>query len=111
MYTDVGLFTSSPSIGGDVSELFNALTGYSRQRTYRTLIVAPIAMRQRRIELIEARSGPCRRGPLPARLIAKMNALVRVRRSSTRSIAPRRPGLKSISSSVAFVACVPEFPE
>jgi len=41
LYTDFGLFTCSPSVGADVSDLFNSLTGYSRQRLYRKLLVAP----------------------------------------------------------------------
>ena len=42
LYTDIGLFTCSPSIGADVSDLFNSLTGYSRQQLYRKLLVAPV---------------------------------------------------------------------
>ena len=53
LYTDVGLLTCSPSIGADVSDLFNSLTGYSRQRLYRKLLVAPVNMRARFLELIE----------------------------------------------------------
>lgn len=53
MYTDLGLLTCRPDIGADVSELFNVLTGYSRQRTYRKLLVAPVTMRQRLLNLIE----------------------------------------------------------
>ena len=75
LYTDIGLFTCSPSIGADVSDLFNSLTGISRQRLYRKLLVAPANMQDRFLELIErenehARSG--RRG----RIVAKMNSLV-----------------------------------
>ena len=44
IYTDIGLFTSSPSIGADLTDLFNALTGFSRQRLYRKLLVAPANM-------------------------------------------------------------------
>jgi polyphosphate kinase len=74
-YTDVGLLTSAPSIGADVSDLFNALTGYSRQRVYRKLIVAPSEMRNRFIELIQREAEHARAGR-PAHIIAKMNALV-----------------------------------
>src|SRR5262245_2318929 len=75
LYTDVGLFTCSPSIGADVSDLFNSLTGYSRQRLYRKLFVAPQNMRSRFIELIERETEHARNGR-PARIICKMNALV-----------------------------------
>ena len=43
VYTDLGLFTSAGSIGADVSDLFNSLTGFSRQHLYRKLLVAPFA--------------------------------------------------------------------
>jgi polyphosphate kinase len=74
-YTDIGLLTCSPSIGADVSDLFNSLTGYSRQRLYRKLIVAPTDMRPRFIELIQREAEHARAGR-PAHIIAKMNALV-----------------------------------
>ena len=75
LYTDVGLFTCSPSIGADVSDLFNSLTGISRQRLYRKLLVAPANMRERFVELIERESAHARAGS-GGRIIAKMNALV-----------------------------------
>src|SRR6185436_10093513 len=53
IYTDVGLLTCAPSIGADVSDLFNSLTGYSRQRVYRKLFVAPMHLRNRFIELVQ----------------------------------------------------------
>jgi polyphosphate kinase len=75
LYTDVGLFTASPSIGADVSDLFNSLTGFSRQRLYRKLLVAPSNMRDRFIELVDREAAHARAGR-PARIVAKMNALV-----------------------------------
>ena len=75
LYTDVGLFTCSPSIAADVSDLFNSLTGISRQRLYRKLLVAPANMRERFIELIQRESGHASAGR-GGRIIAKMNALV-----------------------------------
>ncbi|MFA7419517.1 MAG: polyphosphate kinase 1 [Melioribacteraceae bacterium] len=53
IYTDVGYFTVNPEICADVSEIFNYLTGYSEQKIYRKLSVAPINMREKFIELIE----------------------------------------------------------
>ena len=61
LYTDVGLLTCSPSIGADVSDLFNSLTGYSRQRLYRKLLVAPVNMRARFLELIDREAEHARR--------------------------------------------------
>lgn len=75
VYTDIGLFTCSPALGADVSDLFNALTGFSRQQLYRKLLVAPANMRARFIEMIdrEAAHAAAGRG---GRIVAKMNALV-----------------------------------
>ena len=47
MYTDVGLLTCDPALGSDVSDLFKYLTGYHRQQSYRKLLVAPNAMRNK----------------------------------------------------------------
>ncbi len=51
-YEDVGLFSADPDLGADVSELFNFLTGYSRQRRYRKLLVAPAGLRPGLLRLI-----------------------------------------------------------
>lgn len=75
IYTDLGLFTCSPSIGADVSDLFNALTGFSRQSIYRKLLIAPANMRARFLEMIQREVEFAQAGK-PARIIAKMNALV-----------------------------------
>jgi polyphosphate kinase len=53
LYTDIGFFTADPDIGSDVSDLFNALTGYSRKQEYRKLLVAPGQMRKEIISRIE----------------------------------------------------------
>jgi polyphosphate kinase len=53
IYEDMGYITCDPDIGADVTQLFNHLTGYSRNVDYRTLIVAPRDLRGRMIELIE----------------------------------------------------------
>ena len=74
-YTDIGLFSCSPSLGADLTDLFNLLTGYSRQRLYRKLLVAPANMRGRFMELIERETAHAEAGR-PAKIIAKMNALV-----------------------------------
>ena len=52
LYEDLGLLTADQEIGADLTDLFNLLTGYSRQRDYRRLLVAPVTMRQRILELI-----------------------------------------------------------
>jgi polyphosphate kinase len=75
LYTDIGLFTCKPAIGADLSDLFNTLTGFSRQRLYRRLLVAPANLRPRILELIERETMHAREGRR-GRIVAKMNALV-----------------------------------
>lgn len=74
-YTDIGLLTTDPLIAADLSELFNLLTGFSRQRDYRSLLIAPTNMRERFRSLIEREISNADRGR-PAYIVAKMNALV-----------------------------------
>jgi polyphosphate kinase len=70
LYEDLGLLTADPEIGADLTDLFNLLTGYSRQREYRRLLVAPEYLRPEMLELIR---GQAREG---GRIVLKMNALV-----------------------------------
>jgi polyphosphate kinase len=70
LYEDIGLLTADPEIGADLTDLFNVLTGYSRQRDYRRLLVAPHGLRTRMFELIR---GQARAG---GRIVLKMNAIV-----------------------------------
>ena len=53
LYEDLGLLSADPDLGADVGDLFNFLTGYSRSVHYRKLVVAPVSLRSRIIELIE----------------------------------------------------------
>ena len=66
LYTDIGLFTAAEPIGADVSDLFNSLTGFSRQLVYRKLAVAPGGLRDRVIALIHREAEHARNGR-PAR--------------------------------------------
>lgn len=52
IYEDLGLFTADPDIGADLSELFNALTGYSKPQNYRKVLVAPATLRASIVERI-----------------------------------------------------------
>jgi polyphosphate kinase len=125
LYTDIGLFTCSPSIGADMSDLFNALTGFSRQRLYRKLLVAPANMRQRFIGLVEREAAHASAGA-PARIIAKMNALVdpeiiqalfRASQAGVdvdliiRGICCLRPGVPGVSDRVRVVSIIGRFLE
>ena len=74
LYTDLGLFSCDPELGADLMDLFNYLTGYSRQSEYRKLLVAPVNMRQRFIEMIDREIAFALAGK-GGRIIAKMNGL------------------------------------
>ncbi len=74
-YTDLGLLTCRPELGADATDLFNYLTGLSRQEGFRRLLVAPITLRSGIRDLIVRETEHARAGR-PARIVAKVNALV-----------------------------------
>ena len=74
-YVDLGLFTCRPDIAADITDLFNILTGLSRQREFRRLIVAPTGLRDRFLELVDREIGHAAAGS-PASITLKMNALL-----------------------------------
>jgi polyphosphate kinase len=125
VYTDIGLFTCRPEIGADSSDLFNSLTGVSRQKFYRRLVMAPATLRRRTLELIdrEAAHATAGRG---GRIIAKMNALVdpqviaALYRASqagvevdliVRGICCLVPGLRGVSDRIRVVSIIGRFLE
>jgi polyphosphate kinase len=70
LYEDLGLLSCDPELGADLTDLFNYLTGYSRQRRFRKLLVAPTTLRPRLLELIHRETR--RKG----RIFMKLNHLV-----------------------------------
>ena len=125
LYTDLGFFTTDPRIGADMTDLFNVLTGFSRQQTFRSLIVAPYGIRERFLELI-AREAEHARAGRPARIVAKMNALAdaeiiaalyRASRAGVdidlivRGICCLRPGLPDVSERIRVISIVGRFLE
>jgi len=74
LYADVGLFTCDARITQDVVNLFHYLTGHSDKPNCTSLLVAPLTMRPRLLDLI-SRETQNQRAGLPARIIAKMNQL------------------------------------
>ena len=125
IYTDVGLFTANPSIGADLTEMFNALTGFSRQNIYRNLIVAPHNMRTRFTDMIDREVEHAKAGK-SARIIAKMNALVdgdiinHLYSASqagvqidliVRGICCLRPGIRGVSDNIRVSSIVGRFLE
>ena len=74
-YTDFGLLSCQPELGQDLIELFNYLTGFAKQKSYRKLLVAPVTLRSGIEKLIKREINYAKNG-LPAKIIAKMNSLV-----------------------------------
>jgi polyphosphate kinase len=125
LYTDVGLFTTRPDLVADASEVFNYLTGYSTQRCYRALLVAPVNLRQQLTGLIEREITHARSGT-PAHVIVKVNAVSDVEmirslyRASqagvkidliVRGICCLRPGVAGVSESIHVRSIVGRFLE
>jgi polyphosphate kinase len=77
LYIDLGLLSCRPELGADVTDLFNVLTGLSRQQTFRRLLVAPHSLRRRFLELVDREIEHARAGH-PARIVLKVNAIVDV---------------------------------
>ena len=74
-YVDLGLFTCDSQIGADVTDLFNVLTGHSRQTKYRKLLVAPASLRSGLIELIDEERRR-QESHADGRIVIKCNAIV-----------------------------------
>jgi len=75
IYVDLGLLTADPELGADVTDLFNLLTGHSRQKRYRKLLVAPTTMRSSILELINGERER-QRSHGDGRIVIKCNAIV-----------------------------------
>jgi polyphosphate kinase len=75
VYTDLSFFTCDPALCRDAQRLFNYMTGYATPATLEKIAVAPISLRQRLVELIEAEIEHARAGR-PAQIWGKVNALV-----------------------------------
>jgi polyphosphate kinase len=125
VYTDLGLFTADPDIVADVSDIFNYLTGYSNQREFRGLLVAPVQLRNRLTELID-REAEHARGGRPARIVIKVNSITddqmirSLYRASqagvaidlvVRGICCLRPGIPGISDNIRVRSIVGRFLE
>ncbi len=125
VYTDLGMFSCRPELGADVSDLFNYLTGYSKQRHYRHLLVAPVNLRGSLANLIRREIAHAKQGQ-PARLTFKMNALtdpamVRLLYEASqagvvidlqiRGICCLRPGVPGVSDNIRVTSIVGRFLE
>src|SRR6478672_2351419 len=131
LYTDVGLLSCREDLGSDLADLFNYLTGYSRQVSYRKLLVAPVNMRDRFLALIRREAEFCRlqaEGGTGScgRIVAKMNALVdpqiivALYEASQagvkidliiRGICCLRPGVEGVSENIRVISIIGRFLE
>lgn len=122
LYSDLGLMTNQEDIGEDVTELFNYLTGYSKQRVYRKFLVAPVNLRSSMLKFIERETALGKKG----RMILKSNSLVdpeiiqALYRASQagvkidliiRGICCLRPGMEGISENIRVISIVGRFLE
>jgi polyphosphate kinase len=125
LYTDLGLLSTRPELGADVTELFNVLTGLSRQQTFRRLLVAPHSLRSRFLELVEREVAHAKAGR-EARIVIKLNALVdqesigSLYRASqagvridaiVRAACSLQPGVPGLSETITVRSIVGEFLE
>ncbi len=125
IYADFGILTASAELGADLTDLFNVLTGFASPSGYRKLIVAPRGMRERFLAMIRRELEHHLAGR-PARIIAKMNALVdpeiivALYQASqagvpvnliVRGICCLRPGLPGISETIRVISIVGRFLE
>ena len=125
VYTDFGLFTADPAIVDDVTEVFNSLTGYSNNRSYNALLVAPVGLRQGFKALVEREMEHAREGR-PCRIIIKNNAVADQAMIKTfyrasqagvpidmiiRGVCCLRPGVPGISDTITVRSIVGRFLE
>jgi polyphosphate kinase len=125
IYTDIGILTADEEIGADASDLFNYLTGYSKQTDYRNLLVAPVNLRKKFTALIRREADHAMRGK-PARIIAKVNSLTDVDTVRelylaaqagvridllVRGVCILRPGIEGLSENINVMSIVGRFLE
>jgi polyphosphate kinase len=119
-YTDLGLLSANQEISKDATELFNFLTGFSWQTDYRQLMIAPVNMRERLLELIARETAHARDGR-SSRIIAKINrladqdvirALYQASQAGVeidlivRGICMLRPGVPGLSENINVISIV-----
>lgn len=125
IYTDFGIFTANEEIGADATDLFNYLTGFSRQTQYRKLLVAPVNLRERTLQLIEREVEHYKAGRR-AHIIIKINSLTDTKMIRAlyeasqegvpidlivRGICSLRPGVEGLSDNIKVISIVGRFLE
>ena len=125
LYTDLGLLSARPELGQDLAELFNYLTGFSKQQDFRRLLVAPVTLRRQMQALIQREIDHAKAGKAAA-IKAKMNALVDPRIIAllyeasqagvqidlvVRGMCSLRPGLDGVSENIRVSSVIGRFLE
>src|SRR6202166_217782 len=125
IYTDLSLLTADPEITAAVHDVFSFLTAYAEHPNYEPLLVAPLDLAERCLGLIEREADHARHGR-PARIIAKMNALLdktivmALYRASqagveidliVRGMCALRPGVRGVSDRIRVRSIVGRFLE
>jgi polyphosphate kinase len=125
LYTDFGLFTARPEITSEVVEVFHYLTGRSLKTDYNQLLIAPINMKSRFIEMVRQESENAKQG-LPSGIIVKCNSLedkgmIEALYEASQAGVPiqlivrgfccLRPGLASLSENIRVTSIVGPFLE
>lgn len=125
IYTDLSLFTANPEITRAVHDVFSFLTAYAENPSYEPLLVAPLDLAEKSIALIDREAEHAQQGS-PARIIAKMNALLdknviqALYRASqagvqvdliVRGICALRPGVRGVSENIRVRSIVGRFLE
>jgi polyphosphate kinase len=125
LYSDVSLLTCDEELGLDATSFFNGVTGASQPQQMQHLAAAPITLRKRILDLIEAETQRCREGQ-KSEIIAKLNALVDTEviealyaasqagvriRLNIRGICCLKPGVEGLSESIQVVSIVDRFLE
>jgi polyphosphate kinase len=125
LYTDLGLFSCREELGADLTDVFNFLTGYSRQKSYQEILIAPVNMRDRFLFLIQREITNVQNG-LTGRIVAKLNSLVdpqiiaalyAASRAGVqidliiRGICCLRPGIKDLSENIHVISIIGRFLE
>ncbi|OZM74198.1 RNA degradosome polyphosphate kinase [Amycolatopsis antarctica] len=125
LYEDMGLLTADPAIGADLTDLFNVLTGYSRQETYRNILTSPKGIRRGILQCIAEEIEHARAGP-DAGIRIKCNSLVDEQvidalyhasqagvpvQVVVRGICALKPGVEGLSENIAVRSILGRFLE
>ena len=125
LYSDISLLTCNEALGADATAFFNCVTGASQPQQFHQIAVAPISLRKRILDLIEAETQRCREGQV-AEITAKLNALVDTEvidalyaasqagvsiKLNIRGVCCLRPGVEGLSETIQVVSILDRYLE